>query len=170
MKILNKKKRNQTRNAILIDYRDGWWNRPDTGFYADLVRSRTINLPRKKRGREDKIREYIGQSTLEEYKGDSVSLQYAPFSFKYHNKWVSVWLDENGQYTQPVAAMTIGAPQPGLWGNVVLEYKNPRYEFDADIDLTDVYLQLFKAIAQYWHDYYVSMNELRMQNLVEIVS
>jgi hypothetical protein len=174
-----------SRNAILIDYRDGWAV-GDKGFFADLKYSRTVDLPsrnfekaykahRKKAGlykmneeleykkRGDEIRELIAQSAKPEYEFDVPTLALAPYSFRYNNKLVDVYVDDDGQRTQPIAALTLCAPQPGLWGNAVLEYRNTRYEFDQDTDLEDVYQHFLFAVARYWKEYFESMMALDLE-------
>ena len=168
---------NLSRNAIIIDYRDGWWADNNGELHADLQHSKVYPIPTngfekeykrcRKRARIYKLGEEAGYPNKLSVLRDELGcerVQMAPWSFRWNNKEVVAWCDEDGARCQPVAA--IAHMDGRLWGNIVLEYKNQRYEFTQE-DLCDaLYEKVLRAHACYIKQFDEQISQLKEMGLI----
>ena len=168
---------NLSRNAIVIDYRDGWYADNNGDFHAILEHSKVHPIPTngfekeykklRKRARLYKLGEERGYPNKLSVIRDELNCNYAemaPWSFKWNGKEVVAWLDENGMRNQPVAA--IAHMDGRLWGNIVLEYKNQRYDFTQDDLCDEFYERILRSHAQYIRRFDIQIKRLHEMGLV----
>ena len=172
---------NLSRNAIVIDYRDGWYVDEYKDFRAQLEHSKVYPVPTngfekeykklRKRARLYKLGEEQGYPNKLSVLRDELNcevVQMAPWSFKWNGKEVVAWLDENGSYNQPVAA--IAHMDGRLWGNIVLEYKNQRYEFTEEDLCDNFYKNVLRAHAKYIKQFDEQIKRLQEMGLISGVA
>jgi len=167
---------NLSRNAIVIDYRDGWYA-IDGEFRAQLEHSKVYPIPTngfekvykklRKRARLYKLGEEAGYPNKLSVIRDELNCEFAeiaPWSFEWNGKEVIAWLDENGMRNQPVAA--IAHMDGRLWGNIVLEYKNQRYEFRESDLCNNFYKRVLQTHAQYIKQFDEQIKQLHEMGLL----
>ena len=178
---------NLSRNAIVIDYRDGWYVNNGGVFHAQLEHSKVHPIPTngfqkeykklRKRARlyqdgeecgyPDKL-SVIRDELDTENQCHYLSVQKAPWTFRWNNKRVIAWLDENGMRNQPVAA--IAHMDGRLWGNIVLEYENQRYEFTEEDLCDELYERVLRAHVRYIKRFDEQIKQLQEMGLISGVA